>query len=111
VRLMMDLLKIALVAWLAVSLLRQLFGRIVVLQQQDVGVAFASGAAIVHGTALRIAVLLLTLGVLDFAYQRWQHERDLRMTRQEIKDELRQTERSAVSRKLVASPFSSGGGN
>jgi flagellar biosynthesis protein FlhB len=92
VRLLMDLIKIALVAWLASSLLRQLFGRIVALQQVDAATAMTSGAGIALGAALRIAVLLLTLGVLDYAYQRWQHERDLRMTRREIKDELRQAE-------------------
>jgi flagellar biosynthetic protein FlhB len=108
VRLLMDLLKLALVAWLTTSLLRQLFGRIVSLQQVDATAALSTGASLVHGTALRIAVLLLTLAVLDFAYQRWQHERDLRMTRQEIKDELRQTERVVV-RKVAMSPYSTGG--
>ena len=92
VRLLMDLVKLALVAWLACALLKQCFSRIVLLQQMDTTSAFASGAAIVHGTALRIAILLFTLAVLDYAYQRWQHERDLRMTRREIKDELRQME-------------------
>jgi len=31
------------------------------------------------------------LAVLDFMYQRWQHEKDLKMTKQEVKDEQRQT--------------------
>ncbi len=32
------------------------------------------------------------LGLLDYAYRLWRHERDLRMTRSELKEELRQTE-------------------
>lgn len=44
-------------------------------------------------TALELAVwmllVLLAIGVIDFLYQQWQHTRDLRMTRQEVKDERR----------------------
>jgi flagellar biosynthetic protein FlhB len=98
VRLMMDLLKLALVAWLTTSLLRQLFGRIVALQQLEPAAALSAGGSFVFGAAMRIAILLLTLSVLDFAYQRWQHERDLRMTRRELKDELRETERARLTR-------------
>jgi flagellar biosynthesis protein FlhB len=91
-RVLIDLIKLAAVAWLGYSLLRQSFDRIVALQQFDIAAAFAAGASIVYGLSLRIGVLLLTLGVLDYAYQRWQHERDLLMTPREIKDELRQME-------------------
>ncbi|HOK06397.1 MAG TPA: flagellar biosynthesis protein FlhB [Syntrophales bacterium] len=36
--------------------------------------------------------LLLVLAVGDYLYQRWEHEKNLRMTRQEVKDEHKQTE-------------------
>ena len=36
--------------------------------------------------------VLVILAVLDYAYQRWEHERSLRMSKQEIKEENRQTE-------------------
>jgi flagellar biosynthetic protein FlhB len=42
--------------------------------------------------ALRVLAILLTLGVLDFMYQRWKHNRDLRMTKQQIKEEMKQSE-------------------
>jgi len=38
-----------------------------------------------------VCLAMLVLAVLDFMYQRWQHEKDLRMTKQEVKDEHRQT--------------------
>ena len=38
-----------------------------------------------------VCLAMLVLAVLDFLYQRWQHEKDLRMTKQEVKDEQRQT--------------------
>ncbi len=42
--------------------------------------------------AIRICVSLILLGVLDYAYQWWQHEKNLKMSKQEIKEEYKQTE-------------------
>lgn len=36
--------------------------------------------------------LLLIIGVVDFMYQKWQHKKDLRMTKQEVKDEHKSME-------------------
>jgi flagellar biosynthetic protein FlhB len=38
-----------------------------------------------------VCLAMLVLAALDYIYQRWQHEKDLKMTKQEIKDEQRQT--------------------
>ena len=38
-----------------------------------------------------VCLALIVLAVLDFLYQRWQHEEDLKMTKQEVKDEHRQS--------------------
>ena len=35
---------------------------------------------------------LLVLAILDYLYQRWQMEQDLKMTKQEVKDEMRSME-------------------
>src|SRR4029077_8850467 len=83
------LIVVALIGW---SLVRQCAGQIVSLQQLGASGAFAAGMALVFGIVLRISILLLTLGALDYGYQRWRHERELRMTPREIKDELRQME-------------------
>lgn len=40
----------------------------------------------------RVGLAMIVIGLLDFAFQRWQHQRDLRMTRQEAQDELKQLE-------------------
>ncbi|MGI6669459.1 MAG: flagellar biosynthesis protein FlhB [Acetivibrionales bacterium] len=42
--------------------------------------------------AIRVCVVLVILGVFDFAYQWWEYEKSLRMTKQEVKDEFKQTE-------------------
>jgi flagellar biosynthetic protein FlhB len=42
--------------------------------------------------AIRICVVLVILGVFDYAYQWWEYEKSLRMTKKEIKEEYKQTE-------------------
>ncbi len=40
-------------------------------------------------TALWVGAALFVLALFDFAYQKWKHEQDLRMTQQEVQDELK----------------------
>jgi len=42
--------------------------------------------------ALWLAVILLLIGIIDWLYQRWQHKEDLKMTKQQVKDERRSME-------------------
>lgn len=42
--------------------------------------------------ALRIALVLLLLGAFDYGFQRWRHEEDLKMTDQELREELRESQ-------------------
>lgn len=56
----------------------------------------AMGAALTFKLGVRLALVLLAMAMVDFAYQRYRHERDLRMTREEVKDELRSMEGDPV---------------
>jgi flagellar biosynthetic protein FlhB len=60
-------------------------------------------------TTIKIGVALLILAILDYAFQRWKHEQDLKMTTQEVREEMRNLEgdphiiarRKAVQRQLA----------
>ncbi len=52
-----------------------------------------------YSMAVRMGIVLLVLAAADWLYQRWQYRQDLKMTRQEVLDELRQTEGSPISRR------------
>lgn len=43
-------------------------------------------------------VVLLGLGLLDYLYQRWQHGRDLRMTEQQVQQDMKQMEGDPILR-------------
>jgi flagellar biosynthesis protein FlhB len=55
-----------------------------------------AAAAVIGKAAMELALwllaILLVLGVIDWSYQRWQHTKDLRMTKSDVKDERRSME-------------------
>jgi flagellar biosynthesis protein FlhB len=48
--------------------------------------------------AFQMAAALIVLGSLDYAFQRWKHTRDLRMTKQEVRDEMKNFEGDPATR-------------
>jgi flagellar biosynthesis protein FlhB len=42
--------------------------------------------------AIRICVAMIILSILDYIYQWWQYEKDLKMSKEEVKQEYKQTE-------------------
>ncbi len=47
---------------------------------------------LMYGLALRVSMALFALAVIDFFYQKWQYKRNLRMTKNEVKEERKQME-------------------
>ena len=88
----MGLLKMSLIALVA-------YHTIVSEIQPVLGAATALPAGILHMASdvmftlmLRMALVLLILGLLDYFYQRYKIEKKLRMTKQEVKDEMKRME-------------------
>jgi flagellar biosynthetic protein FlhB len=50
-----------------------------------------------------VLVILAVLAIADFAYQRWKHTQDLRMTFQEVKEEFKQSEGDPMLRSRIRS--------
>ena len=51
-------------------------------------------AKIIFGLLIRVGVVLLVIGLADAYYQKWKYIHDLKMTRQEVKQDRRDTEGS-----------------
>ena len=49
-------------------------------------------------SALILSSTLIVMALIDVPFQLWQHRRDLKMTQQEVRDELKETEASPRSR-------------
>ncbi len=80
---------VGLVAYLVMSASAAAIIYAFTLEFQDV---FLLGASLIFRLGVWLALALLFLALLDLAWQRYKHERDLRMTKEEVKDELRSME-------------------
>ncbi|MDQ0203764.1 flagellar biosynthetic protein FlhB [Pectinatus haikarae] len=58
----------------------------------DLQMALVSIVDIIFKLAFEICAVLLILGIMDLMYQKWQHKQELKMSKQDIKDEFKQTE-------------------
>jgi len=92
VRTTLAALKIALVGAVAAYVAWTSLPRLAALSGAPIGAALAGvGTFLARVTGSAIAAFL-ALAVVDFFYQRWQHQRDLRMTKDELKQELKNTD-------------------
>ncbi|MGC4031605.1 MAG: flagellar biosynthesis protein FlhB [Tepidisphaeraceae bacterium] len=89
VSLLMNLVKMSLIAIMAYSAVRNRTAEIMGSQTLDYDVIFLLGGRILYDLTIRIAVLLLVLAIIDYAYQRYKITKSLMMTKQEVKDEMK----------------------
>ncbi len=97
------ILKLAIVTLVAVLSVRAEFDKLFGLTWGGVAGTYALAWQIAFLVGLRILALLFVLAILDYGYQRWQHERDIRMSREELKEEYRQQEGDPMVKARVRS--------
>lgn len=86
------LIKFVVIAFLSVVILGLLFRDLMSLGNQDVAQAVAYACWIVGWSFLALTAATILIAVVDVPFQLWDHRRKLRMTRQELKDEFKDTE-------------------
>jgi flagellar biosynthesis protein FlhB len=90
--LVMGVLKMTLVALAAYSAVHGRLAQIVTIERLTSMQMLKLGGDMLFSIGIRVGVLLLVLAIIDYAWQRWQLEQGLRMTKQEVKDEMRRME-------------------
>lgn len=103
VELVKSILKVAMVAALSWWTISAMFGDYILLLDQEVGQFFSYLMQQMFGLSIRIALLLLVLAVLDYIWQRYKHFKDLRMSRQEVKEERKQQEGDPIVKSRIRS--------
>ncbi len=92
VKLGFGIFKIVVIATVAVVSLYQERATILGLTGLEVPALAHYMLHILFWTALKIALALLILALLDYAFQRWKYEQDIKMTPQEIREEMKNLE-------------------
>jgi flagellar biosynthetic protein FlhB len=92
VELLKNLLKIVIVGWVAYSSIASTIEESPALMDGDIGgiVEFMTHA--VFATGLKLGLAFLVLALFDYAYQKFQFEQDMKMTKQEVKEEAKSQE-------------------
>ncbi|NJL30727.1 MAG: flagellar biosynthesis protein FlhB [Phycisphaerales bacterium] len=109
VRMTMSLSKLLVVFGVAGWFMYADLPRIITLGELPLLPVFNLACTIIYQLAIKLAVLLLVLAFMDYSFQRWQRERDLRMTKQELKEEFKRMDgdplvkqrRTRVARQLA----------
>ena len=94
VELLKSLLKFFVVFIVAYLLLNGLFDQILGLSRESLPINFSHAAQLLLGMFMTLTVSLVIIALIDAPYQLWNHNRQLKMTKQEVKDEMKNSEGS-----------------
>lgn len=92
VELVKNIFKILIVGFVVYITIKGERGYLMPLPAQSVGGILIYIAGVGFKIIFRVCLVLIVLAVADYIYQRWEFEKSLKMTKQEIKDETKQTE-------------------
>lgn len=92
VQLVKSLLKVAVILWVIYTSVQDLL----IITPDILNTSFDQSIAFmldrIMSIVYKICLIFVAIAVLDFAYQKFDYEQKLKMTKQEIKDEYKQTE-------------------
>jgi len=87
-----SLLKILILGYIAYTDYRNLLDIFPGYIGRDVRLSFISIMRTAFLTALKMCLAMIFISIMDFLYQWWKYEKDLRMTKQEVRDEYKMME-------------------
>jgi flagellar biosynthetic protein FlhB len=93
--------KLSVIGYLAWGVIWANRERLVLTVDMDVGESFAFLAHLSYQILLRTAIAMLVIGIIDYLYQRWEHQEELKMTKQEVKEEHKMMEGDPLIRARI----------
>lgn len=92
IELLKSIIKIVILGYVIYNKYMERFNELPRLMEMEYGQVLYYAAQFFMDILLDVAVIYAFLAAADYLYQRWQYNKDLRMTKQEIKEEYKQTE-------------------
>lgn len=86
------LFKVSIISYVVYSTLKLHINELIFLIQMSPMQIVILLGSLACNLGLRISFVLLVLALADFAYQKWEYEQGLKMSKQEIKDEYKMVE-------------------
>lgn len=92
VELIKSMLKIIVVFYITWYAAKDDLAYIIVLIESHPWQALVLGGDIAYRIAIRVGLFYIAIAILDYLYRRWEYMRNLKMTRQEVKEEYKRLE-------------------
>lgn len=92
IELIKSILKLGLIGYMVYSYLKGRVSDIFLLYDISLNQAVGLIGEIVVDLGIRIAAIYMIIAFLDFGYQKWKFKEDMKMTKQEVKDEYKNQE-------------------
>ena len=90
--LLKSIVKIGIIAYITYSNLKDEANNIFILYEISLNQAIALVGEIILDVGLQIAIVFVLVGLVDYFYQKWKFADEMKMTKQEVKDEYKNTE-------------------
>jgi len=94
------LFKTLIVGWIGYAVIKKHLPDFWILTNVTVGETLLFIARVMLEIYIKIGLALVVLAAADFIYQKWQYEKSIRMTKQEVKDESKQFENPEVKSRI-----------
>lgn len=98
-----DIIKIIVVGWIGYAAVKGLMNDTMRIADATVQQIAAFTGMAVFWIAIKILIGYCVIAVFDYAFQRWDYEKSIMMTRQEVREELKQTEGDPLLRARIRS--------
>lgn len=92
IELIKSILKLGLIGYVVYSYLKDRISDIFLLYDITLKQAIGLIGELVVDLGIRIAAIYMVIAFLDFGYQKWKFKQDMKMTKQEVKDEYKNQE-------------------
>jgi flagellar biosynthetic protein FlhB len=92
VELVKSLLKIGIITYFVYRFIMKETAQVPSLISADLTDSLRYSGGLVADLALEIGAVILVLAAMDYFYQWWEHNKSLKMSKQEVKEEFKQTE-------------------
>jgi flagellar biosynthetic protein FlhB len=92
VELIKSIFKIIIIGYFIIRFLKQEMAQLPKLIYADIFVALHTVSLLIFSLAFQICEVLLVLAIIDYIYQKWQHKDSLKMSKQDVKEEAKQSE-------------------
>lgn len=94
VEMLKSMLKLVVVGWIAYRVIQDEMQNITFLAEADIETIIGFVGHVAFKIVTHTAGILIVLGILDMVYVKWRYIENLKMTKQEVKDESKESEGS-----------------